>query len=91
LTNWGTLRLNMEIGGAARVLFDRREDIWLPFIGRMSGAHRPAVTITKSNTVVSPYRHVSISLLKIKIFLLRSEPRSFISGLKAEVFKLVLG
>jgi len=76
LTNWGTLRLNMEIGGAARVLFDRREDIWLPFIGRMSGAHRPAVTI---------------SLLKIKIFLLRSEPRSFISGLKAEVFKLVLG
>jgi hypothetical protein len=81
----------MEIGGAARVLFDRREDIWPPFIGPMSGAHRPAVTITKSNTVVSPYRHVSMPLLKIKIFLLRSEPRPFISGLKAEVFKLVLG
>jgi len=44
-----------------------------------------------ADTVVSPYRHVSISLLKITIFLLRSEPRPFISGLKAEVFRLALG
>jgi hypothetical protein len=87
LTNWGTLRLNVEIGGAARVLFDRREVIWLPFLGRMSEAHRPAVTSTKSNTVVSPYRHVCISLLKITIFLLRSEPRPFISGLKGRGFQ----